>query len=354
MENERTGVGKTITIYDIAKEAGVSASTVSRVLTGNAAVRQDKKERIRSIIQKYNFKPNALAKGLSDTSTKTIGIIAADVRNPYYSALFVACEVAAEKAGYSVSLANSLGEKEREQAQLDLLLQQRVDAIIQMGGRVDDLITDDAYAEKVRSVCRTTPVVVTGKLDKAPVHSVVIDEAMGMNLVMEHLIGLGHKKIALVGGEMRVNSTYLKYQKYREILAKYGIQENGEYVVNGTYDPETGYEATNKILELKDRPTAIIAINDFAASGALRSIREHRLHVPEDISVISFDNTYIADLVMPKLTSVDYNYEDYGKLLRDGHKRRRGQGYCKCQNGSAGDRRERQHGTGSEIKQKIK
>ena len=315
MEKGKTGAGKTITIYDIAKEAGVSASTVSRVLTGNAAVRQDKKERIQSIIQKYNFRPNALAKGLSDTSTKTIGIIAADVRNPYYSALFVACEVAAEEAGYNVSLANSLGEKEREQAQLDLLLQQRVDAIIQMGGRVDDLITDDTYAEKVRSVCRTTPVVVTGKLDKAPVHSVVIDEAKGMNLVMEHLIGLGHKKIALVGGEMRVNSTFLKYQKYREILDKYGIQENGEYVVNGTYDPETGYEATNKILELKDRPTAIIAINDFAASGALRSIREHRLHVPEDISVISFDNTYIADLVMPKLTSVDYNYEDYGKQL---------------------------------------
>ncbi len=314
MENEKTN-SKTITIYDIAREAGVSASTVSRVLTGNAAVRQDKKERIQSIINKYNFRPNALAKGLSDTSTKTIGIIAADVRNPYYSALFVACEVAAEKAGYSVSLANSLGEKEREQAQLDLLMQQRVDAIIQMGGRVDDLITDDAYAEKVRNVCRTTPVVVTGKLDKAPVHSVVIDDAMGMSIVMEHLIGLGHRKIALVGGEMRVNSTFLKYQKYREILAQHGIQENGEYVVNGTYDPESGYEATNKILELSNRPTAIIAINDFAASGALRSIREHKLHVPKDISVISFDNTYITDLVMPKLTSVDYNYDEYGKIL---------------------------------------
>ena len=315
MGNEKTATGKAITIYDIAKGAGVSASTVSRVLTGNAAVRSDKKERINSIIKKYNFRPNALAKGLSDTSTKTIGIIAADVRNPYYSALFVACEVAAEKAGYNVSLANSLGVKEREQSQLDLLLQQRVDVIIQMGGRVDDLITDDTYAEKIRDVCRTTPVVVTGKLDKTPVHSVIIDDAKGMSLVMEHLIGLGHRKIALVGGEMRVNSTFLKYQKYREILAKYGIKENGEYVVNGTYDPESGYEATNKILELSDRPTAIIAINDFAASGALRSIREHKLHVPRDISVVSFDNTYITDLVMPKLTSVDYNYDEYGKIL---------------------------------------
>ena len=317
MEHDKTNVGKSITIYDIAEEAGVSASTVSRVLNGSASVRKEKREKIQQIIEKYNFKPNALAKGLSDTATKNIGIIAADIRNPYYSALFVACELAAEKAGYSVSLANSLGEKEREQVQLDMLLQQKADVIIQMGGRVDDLITDDSYAEKVRGVCATTPVIVTGKLDKAPVHRVVIDEEEAMNLVMEHLIKLGHRKIALVGGQMRVASTFYKYQRYEENLKKYGIKINGEYVVNGGYDPESGYEACNRILSLSDRPTAIIAINDFAASGALRSIREHRLHVPEDISVVSFDNTYIADLMSPKLTSIDYNYEKYGQMLID-------------------------------------
>ena len=315
MEKVRLNTGKTITIYDIAKEAGVSASTVSRVLTGSASVRQEKKQRIQEIIDKYNFKPNALAKGLSDTATNTIGIIAADVRNPYYSALFVACELAAEKAGYNVALANSLNEKEKEIKMLDLYLQQKMDAIILMGGRVDDLITDDAYAEKVRNVCKTTPVIVTGKLDKAPVHCVTIDEAEGMNLVMQHLINLGHEKIALVGGEMKVASTYYKYQRYQENLKKYGIEVRGEYVVNGSYDPDAGYMATNRILDMQDRPTAIIAINDFAASGALRSIREHHLHVPKDISVISFDNTYITDLTVPKLTSIDYNYEDYGEKL---------------------------------------
>ncbi len=315
MEKERLNTAKTITIYDIAEEAGVSASTVSRVLNGSASVRKEKRDRVNKIISKYNFKPNALAKGLSDTTTKNIGIIAADVRNPYYSALFVECEKAAEQAGYSVSLANSLGENEREKNQLDLLTQQKVEAIIQMGGRVDDLITDDSYAAKVRDICKTTPVIVTGKLDKTPVHSVVIDESEAMNLVMEHLIGLGHKKIALVAGEMKVASTYYKYQRYQENLRKHGIAEKGEYVVNGYYDPETGYNATNKILELEDRPTAIIAINDFAASGAVRSIIEHGLRIPEDISIVSFDNTYIAELTVPKLTSVDYDYESYGKKL---------------------------------------
>ena len=315
MEKERLNTAKTITIYDIAEEAGVSASTVSRVLNGSASVRKEKKERIQKIIEKYNFKPNALAKGLSDTATKNIGIIAADVRNPYYSALFVACELAAEKAGYSVVLSNSLGENERERAQLDIMMQQRVDAIIQMGGRVDDLITDDSYAEKVRGICEKTPVIVTGKLDKTPVHSVVIDESGAMNMLMDHLFELGHEKIALVGGEMKVASTYYKYQRYQENLRKYGIKERGEYVVNGTYDPESGYECTNKVLDLEERPTAIIAINDFAASGAVRAIKEHGLRIPEDISLVSFDNTYIAELTIPKLTSIDYDYEGYGRAL---------------------------------------
>ncbi len=315
MEKEKLNTGKTITIYDIAEEAGVSASTVSRVLNGSASVRKEKKDRILKLIEKYNFKPNALAKGLSDTETKNIGIIVADVRNPYYSALFVACEMAAEKAGYSVGLLNSLNEIERESRSLDIFTQQRVDAIIQMGGRVDDLITDDGYANKVRSICNNTPVIVTGKLDKTPVYSVVIDEAAGMNLAMEHLISQGHEKIAMVGGNMSVASTFYKYQRYQENLRAHGIPERGEYVVNSSYDPESGYEAMNRIFELPDRPTAVIAINDFAASGIIRSIKEHGLNIPEDISIVSFDNTYIAEVTMPKLTSVDYDYNNYGKLL---------------------------------------
>ena len=317
MEKEKLNTAKTITIYDIAKEAGVSASTVSRVLNGSASVRKEKKERIQKIIEKYNFKPNALAKGLSDTATKTIGVIAADIRNPFYASLFVACELAAEKAGYSVVLTNSLGVKEREVNQLDYLMQQRVDAIIQIGGRVDDLVTDDFYAEKLRDICKTTPVVVTGKIDKAPVYSVAIDQTRAMDIIMEHLIDLGHEKIAMVGGLMRVVSTYNKYNSYVGNLKKHGIKVRGEYVINGNYDPVSGYEGTNTLLDLGERPTAIVAINDFAASGALRSIREHNLRVPEDISVVSFDNTYTADILSPKLTSVDYDYDHFGKLLVD-------------------------------------
>lgn len=308
---------KTITIYDIAKEAGVSASTVSRVLTNSANVRKEKKERVQALIDKYNFKPNALAKGLSDTKSHLIGIVSADVRNPFYAALYVACENAARQRGYNVLLCNSLGEGTREIEQLHMLKQQRVDAIIQIGGRVDDDVTDKTFSKEVTDIVSTIPMVVSGKIEGVKCYSVVIDAKEASTLLTQHLLQLGHRKIALVGGRLDVFSTKIKYDTYKEILEKNNIEFREEYIVNGRYDSETGYSGVKKLLGLKEIPTAIIAINDFAAAGVVRGLTELGFKVPEDISVVSYDNTYIADLLTPKLTSIDYDYETFGKKLID-------------------------------------
>lgn len=306
---------KTITIYDIAKEAGVSASTVSRVLTNSANVRKEKREKVQALVEKYNFKPNALAKGLSDTKSKVIGIIAADIRNPYYAEVFVACENAAKEAGYTVLLCNSLGETEREVEQLEMLKQQRVDAIIQLGGRADDLVSDPEYVKIVNMITQTMPMVVTGKLDGTQCYQVQIDSNKAMDLIMEHLLSLGHKEIALIGGDRKVISTYEKHQKYQKILEENEIAYKEEYVIDGSYNYETGYVGMNQLFEQNLLPTAVVAINDYAASGIMRSIAEHGYLIPQQISVVSYDNTDITDLLMPKLTSVDYNYETFGKKL---------------------------------------
>ena len=308
---------KVITIYDIAKEAGVSASTVSRVLTNNANVRQEKKEKIQSLIEKYNFTPNAMARGLSDTKSGVIGIVAADVRNPYYAEVFVACENAAREAGYTVLLCNSLGVTEREFLHLEMLQQQRVEAIIQLGGRADDLISNEGYVEKVNQLITTIPMVVTGKIDDARCYDVQIDVERAAELLMEHLYNLGHRKTALVGGRRSVFSTYNKYQKYKDFLKEHQMEYREEYVIDGSYDYETGYFGMNQILELEDIPTAVIAINDFCAAGVLRSAAEHGYRIPQDISVVSYDNTQLTDLMMPKMTSIDYDYVTYGRKLVD-------------------------------------
>lgn len=309
-------IQKAITIYDIAKEAGVSPATVSRVLTNNANVRCDKKEKIQNLIDKYNFKPNALARGLADTKTKVIGLLTADVRNPYYAELVVSCEQAARAAGYTVLVSNFLGEIELEEKQLEKLLEQRVDAIIQLGGRVDDLVSNIEYVELVNQALATTPVIVTGKLDGSKCRMVRIDSMKALDLLMEHLLSLGHRKIAMVGGVLSVLSTYEKLLRYKQILKEQGIAYDPDLVAEGdSYDAKEGYELMNQILDKGKLPTAVIAINDFTAAGVMRSIMEHGYRIPQDISLVSYDNTYMAELLIPKLTSVDYNYEEFGRKL---------------------------------------
>ena len=316
MQLPKNNDNKTITIYDIAKEAGVSPSTVSRVLTNSANVRKEKKEKVLALIEKYNFKPNALAKGLADTKTRTIGVLAADVRNPYYASLFVACENAARDVNYTVVLCNSLGEMAKETELLEKLQEQRVDAIIQLGGRVDDLISNEKYVELVNGVMMKTPVVVTGKLDGTGCHAVRIDNHKAMELLLEHLMEFGHKKIALIGGCKDVFATFEKQQKYKQLLKEHKLVYDASLVSEDCgYDFESGYCEMNRILNNGIRPTAVVAINDFCAMGIMKSVFEHRLRIPEDISLVSYDNTYMTEMVTPRLTSIDYNYGEYGRKL---------------------------------------
>jgi len=308
---------KAITIYDIAAEAGVSPATVSRVLTNSAKVQKDKRERVLALIEKYNYKPNALARSLSDTKTKLIGIVTADVRNPFYSAVYVACENAAWEQGYRVLLCNSQGDGNREIEQIHMLVQQRVEAIIQIGGRVDALETDETYALETGKIADTMPIVVSGKIDGVKCYSVRIDAREAASLLTEHLIQLGHERIAFVGGRSDVSSSAIKFHTYREVLKAHGLEVREEYFIEGGYDYETGYNGTKELLGLKEIPTAIIAINDFAAAGVVRGMTEMGLSIPGDMSVVSYDNTYITDLVVPKLTSIDYDYPILGKLLVD-------------------------------------
>jgi len=303
-----------ITIYDIAKEAGVSPATVSRVLTNNARVSESKRARVEEVIRKHDFRPNAVARGLS-TSTRLLGLMTADIRNPYYATLAVECEKAANARGYTVLLCNMLNDKDVEVAHLEKLYAQRVEAIIQIGCRVDDLVTDQAYAERVNRVVKKIPFIASGKLDGTDCYSVRIDHALSMKLVMDYLVSLGHRDIALFGGEMRVQSTFEKYQQYIYFLGAHGLKFRADFVLEGNYADSGGYDCMKRLLLHEQRPTAVIAINDYSAVGAMRAAFECGISIPGDISIVSFDNTFLSDAVIPKLTSVDYDYPEFGKIL---------------------------------------
>jgi len=309
-------VKKNLTIYDIAKEAGVSPATVSRVLTGNARVSKLKKERIEAIIKKYDFKPNALARGLSETKSNVIGMIVADIRNPFYATVFLECEKEASRYGYTLMVCNTLGDPDLENIYLEKMYEQRVDAIINVGGRVDDLVSNTDFVDHVNRIANVIPVIITGKLDGSDCYRVNIDQMQAMEVVMDYIISLGHKDIALIGGRDNVQSTVDKRSRYKQLLKRYGINVRNEYIVEGKrYDDDSGYECMQKLFALEQLPTAIIAINDFTAAGAMRALTERGISVPEEISIVSFDNTFIAEVTSPKLTSVSYNYEKFGEKI---------------------------------------
>lgn len=306
-----------VSIYRIAKEAGVSPATVSRVLTHNANVSDEKRIKVEELIQKYDFRPNAMARGLSSTQSKIIGLLAPDIRNPFYATLAVECERAANERGYILMLCNSMNNMEVEEYHLQKMFEQRVDALILMGGKVDERVTDKSHVERLNQIAGSTPVVITGKMDGSDCYQVNIDEAQATDCLMEYLISNGHRSICIMGGRKNVNSTYAKRTRYRNSLKKYGIPFRPEYVIETQgYSMESGYEAMNMLFASNvELPSAVIAINDFTALGIVQSIRQHSYRIPEDISVVSFDNTFIAESCTPRLTSMGYNYDKFGDTL---------------------------------------
>ncbi|MDR1970839.1 MAG: LacI family transcriptional regulator [Treponema sp.] len=305
-----------LTIYDIAREAGVSPATVSRVMTNNARVSQAKRIAVERVIAKYDFKPNALARGLS-TSTRILGLMTADIRNPYYATLAVECEKAANEQGYTVLLCNAFNDKALEDAHLEKFYAQRVEAIIQIGCRVDDLVSDPAYTRHINRIAPVIPFITTGKMDDADCYSLRIDDGEAMKIVMDHLVSLGHREIAFFGGEKRVKSTYDKWQQYIYLLGVHGLSFRDEYLQEGDYNESGGYDCFKRLLNCQRIPTAAIAVNDYSAVGALRAAHEQGLSIPASLSLISFDNTYLSEVVIPRLSTVDYNYPDYGRELVD-------------------------------------
>ena len=302
-----------VTIYDIAKEAKVSPATVSRVLTGSAKVKPAKERLIRELMEKYGFQPNAMAKSLVEGRSRLIGLIAADIRNPYYAEVCVACETAAFRRGYRVLLRNVLNNNEAEEDTLEIFAAHRVDAVIQIGSRIDDLAADPEYVRRINRL--GMPFISTGNMEGADMYTYGIDSAEGMRLAFEYLVNLGHERIALIGGALRVRSTYEKWSKYIYMLGLNNIPLRHGYVQEGSYDFNGGVECMNRVLDLDAPPTAVITINDYTAVGALSALNGRGFCCPGDISVVSHDNTFLTGITTPMLTSIEYGNVALGEGL---------------------------------------
>jgi LacI family transcriptional regulator/LacI family purine nucleotide synthesis repressor/LacI family repressor for deo operon, udp, cdd, tsx, nupC, and nupG len=302
------------TIYDIAKEANVSPATVSRVLTGNAKVRPQTMRKIVEVIEKYNFRPNSLARSLLYKQSKMIGFILPDINHPFFSTLVQKSEAHALELGYTSFLCNTMNSSENESKYLESLIEKQVDGIIYLGGRINDTDTDEEYAEEMKNVMKRIPVVfVNGQMAGVDAHIVRTDEESGLIKLVELLINLNHKKIGFVGGQKGISSTEVKKNTFIKTIKSKGLEVKEEWILDGGFNIESGEEVAAQLLYLRERPTAVVCVNDLVAIGVIKVLTKFGLQVPENISVVGFDDIYLAKYYPPGITTVSQNYDLLGK-----------------------------------------
>ena len=299
----------TVTIYDVAREAGVSMATVSRVVNNNPNVKPQTRKKVLEAIERLGYRPNAVARGLASKKTTTVGVVIPDISNAIFAEVARGIEDIANMYHYNIILCNADKRKEKEIRVVNTLLEKQVDGLLFMGGS----ITED-HLEAFRT--STVPIVLCSTADETgTMPSVDIDHEQAAFDAVSRLISEGHRKIAMISGSLQDPTTgYARFQGYRKALEKAGLPFREDYVRAGNYRYESGMEATRYFLQLPERPTAIFAANDEMAIGAIHAIQDAGLRVPEDISVIAIDNIRLAEMVRPELTTVAQPMYDIGAV----------------------------------------
>ena len=297
-----------ITIKEVAVEAGVSIATVSRVLAGFNSVEDSLRERVSRAVVKLDYHPNHLARGLRLGHRKVIGVIIPDLQNPFFTGVVHGIESALYSAGYTLQLGHSDGLAEREREQLNLLRGESVAGLILMPGDCSG-----AAHESIRSW--DIPVVA---IDRAPVGLVVdlvcSDNRQGMTQAVNHLLSLGHKEIALLNGPEGINVTRERLEGYQDTLRNAGIHFPKSFIIHSDFRQKGGYEAMSQFLSMPKPPRAVVVANNLMTLGALQAIHERGVRIPEDLALVCFDDMPWATSLRPPLTAVAQLVEELGRI----------------------------------------
>lgn len=298
-----------ITIYDVAREANVSMATVSRVVNGNPNVKPATRKKVVEVIDRLGYRPNAVARGLASKKTTTVGVIIPDISSIFYAELARGIEDIATMYKYNIILSNSDQNKEKELHLLNTMLSKQVDGIVFMGGN----ITSDHVEEFEKS---PVPIVLAGSIEETgKVPSVNIDYEQAAYDSVKEFIEKGHKHVAFVVGPLHEpKNSEKKLRGYKRALEDAGIAFDEELVAEGDYTYDSGIEAFEKLLEAKNKPTAILVGADEMALGVVHGAEDKGYSIPEDFEVISSDNTRLSLMVRPQLTTIVQPLYDIGAV----------------------------------------
>lgn len=295
-----------VTINEVAREAGVSVATVSRVIRDHPDVSEKTRARTQEVIRRLHYRPSALARALVSNRSNTVGLMVADIGNPFFSQLAKSVESAAYALGVRTILCNTSDDPDRELSYLDELLSNRVDGVIQASHYIDSPLIKAAMDNGVNVIAVNRPAFGHG------IDTVVLDNLAGARMATQHLIDLGHTRIAHIQGPDFSTNVPERRAGYEAALAANGIPFDDRLVFGGPWEHSTPVEAVHQFVRLQDPPTAVFAADDMFAMVAFGAFLEEGLSVPDDVSIVGFDGTAFANLSMLSLTTIAQDIDYVG------------------------------------------
>ncbi len=303
------------TLLDIARVANVAPMTVSRVINQKGYVSAEVRERVLRTIEQLEYHPNALARSLKSRQTKVVGIVLPDIKNPFSAELAGSIQQVLLERGYTAFLCTTEQSVQREQAALSAFFDHRMAGIV-----VATLETKSGDEALERFIRRGMPIVCVGREPGLPiVDRVTANHWRGAFDAVEHLISLGHRRVAYIGASAAHAGRLRRFDGFRDALLEHGLAVRDEWVVGPADDSGPGYStladgyvAMQRLLALPRRPTAVLARNDFTAMGALSAARDLGLQIPGDMAIVGFDNVPLAAFTTPPLTTVEQPTSEQG------------------------------------------
>ena len=294
------------TLIDVAREAGVSPSTVSRILNGTARVSDAKRDAVLAAIKRTNFAPNQMAQALKKGRSMTIGIVVQDISSPFFDETLRGVDDGLKDTGFTSVIVSGHWNAQEESDRIRLLLARKVDGIILLSGRISD--------DTILQFANHRPIVSTGRsLHTKNAIGFKIDNEYGAHLAVRHLIELGHRRIAFVSGPANHTDAMERLAGYRRALMEADIPLDQNLIAEGNFHEASGLMAVNRLFETQQQFTAVFAANDLSAYGVRLGLYRKGVRVPDDISLVGFDDLPGSAFTAPPLTTVHQPIYDLGR-----------------------------------------
>jgi len=285
-------------IRDVAQRAGVSIATVSRTVNGISTVAPELAERVWSAIREVGYVPNTQARALVSGRSRLLGLVVSEITNPFFPELVQEFETLAVEQGYEVFIGSTNYDPVRTELLVRRMLQRSVDGVAIMTFGIEQELIQ-------KLVDRAFPMVfVDSGPDMPNIRVLKVDYGEGIREAVQHLAALGHRKIAFISGPLHMRSAVARRDAFLKSMSELGLTVPREHIIEGTHTMEGGIQATEHVLHLGEMPTAIVCSNDMTAIGVLHGLHRTTHEVPDDISVIGFDDIHLAQFVLPPLTTV--------------------------------------------------